>query len=400
MFWKKEKEIYYDEKDTTMKDFKNKISILEGIQNAMPDPYFARDMEYNIILWPNSMKALTGYSEEEAKKMKCYDIFKSEVCKDCPTQKCVESKKFLKDAMVDIYTKSGERLVSLVSNSGIYDENGKPVGAVEIVKDSTKYQDMMKNIGGFTEQLSAISEELAASSEEVTALSNNLENQAEEALNASKEGLNAAVDVNSKSNNCTQFANNVKNSMNEIGKSMHYSIEKIDGLKQKSENIINVITAIQNIASQTNLLSLNASIEAARAGEHGRGFAVVADEIRKLAESSDAFSNDIKETIHEIIELVKSATDSIGAVDRDFKNGENNIYEMSILIGQISESSNKMLNIIKKIEASSEETSKISKNQNASMEDVARVAQHISEIAQRTQIEFDDEFRKIKYDTM
>ena len=101
--------------------------MLLGIQSAMADPYYIRDMDYNVVLWPDSMAKLTGYSEEEAKKIKCYDLFDSKACQgcpgnNCPTHQAVLDRKFFKEAHVAIRLKNGEKRVVLVSNAGIYDE--------------------------------------------------------------------------------------------------------------------------------------------------------------------------------------------------------------------------------------------------------------------------------------
>ncbi|MBN1265775.1 MAG: methyl-accepting chemotaxis protein [Anaerolineales bacterium] len=107
-----------------------------------------------------------------------------------------------------------------------------------------------------------------------------------------------------------------------IKKKVEFSVHKVEEMGRRSDQIGQIVKAIDEIASQTNLLALNAAIEAARAGEHGKGFAVVADEVRKLAERTTAATQEVAGLIGEVqgtaSEAVKAMVDSADEVERGF----------------------------------------------------------------------------------
>ncbi len=125
----------------------------------------------------------------------------------------------------------------------------------------------------------------------------------------------------------------VSNAISEIGRT-------IDATNKSANDIAKFSEAINSIASQTNLLSLNASIEAARAGEAGKGFAVVADEIRQLADQSKNSADEIKSIIDKLIVDVEASVKTMDTLDKNFqKQGEQIIsaqHDMEEMSGNMS----------------------------------------------------------------
>ena len=122
----------------------------------------------------------------------------------------------------------------------------------------------------------------------------------------------------------------------EIGNTaVEHAVNTMKEIQTVSEEVRKLLLVIQGIASQTNLLSMNAAIEAAHAGEFGAGFAVVADEVRSLASSSSSSARDIQSKIKEMMEKITAGVEAITSAGTAFQGIRDNVAENAALVKNI-----------------------------------------------------------------
>ena len=255
-----------------------------------------------------------------------------------------------------------------------------------------EFVELLESVRNMNRKMNSTLRHVEESAEQVTAGSENLAQSAQDLAEGATEQAGAVEQLQATMSTITEQVVDTVNNLNDTSRKaesyaksadssktdMRELMDAMQRISETSKKIENIISDIESIASQTNLLSLNAAIEAARAGEAGKGFAVVAEQIRMLADESAKSAVDtrtlIEGAINEIEEgnqVAQKAADSMEAVVQ----GINDISDTSKML---SENSNQQIAALREAEKGVEQISEVVQSNSAASEECSATSEELS----------------------
>ncbi len=221
-------------------------------------------------------------------------------------------------------------------------------------------------------------QQIAAENEE---LSSRTEQQASslQQTASSMEEMTSTVQQNTENaRQATDLAVQNAASTKDTGQQMQQLVELMQRIAQSAEKMTEMISVIDGIAFQTNILALNASVEAARAGEHGRGFAVVASEVRNLAGRSADAAQEIRKMIDSTTQEVSGGRSAVEQAERAIEEVSQQVSRVSELMAAISTASTEQSSGIGQINSAIAEMDHVTQQNASKVQSIAASADNLS----------------------
>jgi methyl-accepting chemotaxis protein len=248
------------------------------------------------------------------------------------------------------------------------DEIGRLTASLATAMDTMR--GLLETMGHGVETVGSAATEMAASIAEVS-------QNAELANIASQQTASTAADGG-------QAIGRTVQRMHGISDFTNRTVEKMEGLNRRSDQIGSVVNTIREISEQTNLLALNAAIEAARAGEHGRGFAVVAGEVRRLAERTKSATGEIAGTIQAIQDETRQTLQLMEGGSSEVSEGMKESEQARLTLETIIEHATTSGQQIAMIATASTEQAAASSEISSSVSCISRLATEVASAAKDT----------------
>ncbi|MFS2224351.1 methyl-accepting chemotaxis protein [Pantoea sp. B65] len=247
---------------------------------------------------------------------------------------------------------------------------------ISLQESVSRVRDASLQIEVGSRELSAGNLNLSARTEESAA---SLEQTA-----ASMEQLTATVKLNAdNARNAHQLARSVSDTADRGAEVVCYVIEKMQQISSSSSRIADILSVIDGIAFQTNILALNASVEAARAGEQGRGFAVVATEVRELAQRSGNAAKEIRVLIAESQTRVGEGNQMATQAGETMDEISSEVMRVTTLMKEISSASQEQSHGIEQVNLAVTQMDEVAQQNAALVEQASAATQSLEEQSQQ-----------------
>jgi methyl-accepting chemotaxis protein len=274
-----------------------------------------------------------------------------------------------------VYMKDASNLAESISQGNLHVEV-EPKSDLDVLNNSLKI--MIDNLRTIIVQIQQSSDQVSAGASEISSSSQSLSTGATEQAASLEEINSTMVEISSRSQandessrSANQLANKAKSAAETGEEKMQKMMNAMDKISSSSQEISKIIKVIDDIAFQTNLLSLNAAVEAEHVGKLGKGFAVVAGEVRNLANRCSTAANSTAELVENLLSEVKTGNDISVETKETFQEIVDSVMQTASLMEEVALASSEQSHGTKEVSSGLSQIEHVTQSMAANSEETA-----------------------------